>query len=139
MFCEDNFGHMRYLPPKEKTHAAGYGMYYHLDYHGDPISYEWINSTPLTAIWEQMTIAYEQGVRQVWIVNVGDLKGNEFPLSYFMALAYDYETWNVPNRTGQFTERWLRQQFGSQLCDEQISRIADILTEGILIIGNRRP
>ena len=139
MFCEDNFGHMRYLPPRENIHPAGYGMYYHLDYHGDPISYEWINSTPLTAIWEQMTIAYEQGVRQVWMVNVGDLKGNEFPLSYFMALAYDYETWSVPNQTGHFTEQWLRQQFGSQVCDGQISHLADILTEGILIIGKRRP
>lgn len=139
LFCEDNFGHMRYLPPRENIHPAGYGMYYHLDYHGDPISYEWINSTPLTAIWEQMTIAYEQGVRQVWMVNVGDLKGNEFPLSYFMALAYDYETWSVPNRTGQFTEQWLKQQFGSQLCVGQIRRLAEVLTEGILIIGKRRP
>lgn len=139
MFCEDNFGHMRYLPPREKKHPAGYGMYYHLDYHGDPISYEWINSTPLTAIWEQMTIAYEQGVRQVWMVNVGDLKGNEFPLSYFMALAYDYETWSAPNRTRRFTEQWLRQQFSGQLCDGQIRRLADVLTEGILLIGKRRP
>lgn len=139
MFCEDNFGHMRYLPTGDEHHTAGYGMYYHLDYHGDPISYEWINSTPLTAIWEQMTIAYEQGVRQVWMVNVGDLKGNEFPLSYFMALAYDYETWSAPNRTGCFTEQWLRQQFGSQLCDGQLRRLSDILTEGILLIGKRRP
>ena len=139
MFCEDNFGHMRYLPPKERSHAAGYGMYYHLDYHGDPISYEWINSTPLTAIWEQMTIAYEQGVRQVWIVNVGDLKGNEFPLSYFLSLAYDYETWSAPNRTGYFTEQWLRKQFGSQVDDGQIRRMAEVLTEGILLIGKRKP
>lgn len=139
MFCEDNFGHMRYLPPKENIHPAGYGMYYHLDYHGDPVSYEWINSTPLTAIWEQMTIAYEQGVRQVWIVNVGDLKGNEFPLSYFMELVYDYETWSAPNRTGKFTEQWLKQQFGTHLNDGQIARLQNVLTEGILIIGKRRP
>lgn len=139
MFCEDNFGHMRYLPPKEMPHAAGYGMYYHLDYHGAPVSYEWINSTPLTAIWEQMTIAYEQGVKEVWIVNVGDLKGNEFPLSYFMALAYDYETWSVPGQTGEFTKQWLRQQFGSRVSDAQISQLADILTEGILLIGKCRP
>ena len=139
MFCEDNFGHMRYLPPKEMPHAAGYGMYFHLDYHGDPISYEWINSTPLTAIWEQMTIAYEQGVKEVWIVNVGDLKGNEFPLSYFLSLAYDFDTWSVPGRTHEFTEQWLRQQFGSQLCDGQIRRLSEILTDGILIIGKRRP
>lgn len=141
MFCEDNFGHMRYLPQKDMPHAAGYGMYYHLDYHGDPISYEWINSTPLSSIWEQMTIAYEQGVREVWIVNVGDLKGNEFPLSYFLTLAYDFETWgsSAPNATGRFTRQWLKQQFKEQLCEEQIRRLSNILTEGILLIGKRRP
>ena len=71
MFCEDNFGHMRYLPDETmKKHQGGFGMYYHLDYHGSPVSYEWINSTPLTAIWEQMTLAYEHGIKDVWMVNV---------------------------------------------------------------------
>ena len=98
MFCEDNFGHMRFLPQEDwPKHEAGYGMYYHLDYHGGPVSYEWINSTPLSQIWEQMTVAYEHGIREVWMVNVGDLKGNEFPLSYFMELAYDYEKWGGSN------------------------------------------
>lgn len=141
MFCEDNFGHMRYLPSEKEPHEAGYGMYFHLDYHGEPISYEWINSTPLTAIWEQMTIAYEQGVRKVWMVNVGDLKGNEFPLSYFMELAYDFEAWgsNAPNRTRQFTEQWLRRQFGDQLPKGQITRLTALMTEGILLIAKCRP
>ena len=43
-------------------------MYYHFDYHGGPISYEWVNSTPLTKVWEQMSMAYDYGIRDVWIV-----------------------------------------------------------------------
>lgn len=141
MFCEDNYGHMRYLPEKEISHKGGYGMYYHLDYHGAPVSYEWINSTPLTAVWEQMTIAYEQGVRDVWMVNVGDLKGNEFPLSYFLTLAYDYETWGsaAPNTTRLFTKQWLEQQFGNYVTKVQIERLEHVLTEGIKLIGKCRP
>ncbi|MCD8337757.1 MAG: glycosyl hydrolase 115 family protein [Lachnospiraceae bacterium] len=75
------------------THPGGYGMYYHVDYHGSPISYEWVNSTPLTKIWEQMTQAWEYGIRDVWILNVGDVKFNEYPLGYFLSLAYDFETY----------------------------------------------
>ena len=68
-------------------------MYYHLDYHGGPVSYEWVASVPLTKIWEQMTEAYAYGVRELWIVNVGDLKFQEYPLNYFMEMAYDFDTW----------------------------------------------
>ncbi len=141
MFCEDNFGHMRYLPAKEENHSGGYGMYYHLDYHGDPISYEWINSTPLSAIWEQMTLAYEHGIQDVWMVNVGDLKGNEFPLSYFLELAYDYDTWGSTciNGTQAYTEKWMRTQFGEVVSGEVCTELANIMTKGVALIGRRRP
>ncbi len=98
MLCEDNYGHMRTLPREEmRGHKGGWGMYYHFDYHGGPISYEWIDSTPLSQTWEQMCQAYEYGIRDVWIVNVGDLKLHEVPLTYFMALAYDYDKWGYSN------------------------------------------
>lgn len=142
MFCEDNFGHMRYLPEKEwKVHQGGYGMYFHLDYHGAPVSYEWINSTPLSAIWEQMTLAYEYGIRDVWMVNVGDLKGNEYPLSYFMALAYDFERWGSPavNTTREFTEQWMRTQFGRDLPGAQCARMMNLLIDATALIGRHRP
>lgn len=141
MFCEDNFGHMRYLPEQKEKHSGGYGMYFHLDYHGAPVSYEWINSTPLSAVWEQMTLAYEYGIREVWMVNAGDLKGNEYPLSYFMELAYDYDTWGsgAPGKTGDYTELWVHRQFGSFITEEQKKILTRILVEGTALIGRRRP
>ncbi|HOV40497.1 MAG TPA: glycosyl hydrolase 115 family protein, partial [Oscillospiraceae bacterium] len=43
MLCDDNHGNLRTLPTeKMRSHKGGYGMYYHFDYHGGPISYEWI-------------------------------------------------------------------------------------------------
>ena len=107
MLCEDNFGNMRTLPERElRDRQGGWGMYYHFDYHGDPVSYEWVNSTYLPKVWEQMTMAYEFGIRDIWIVNVGDLKPQEFPLSYFMNLAYDFETngTTAPNMTAPISE-----------------------------------
>ncbi len=142
MLCDDNFGHMRFLPDKKmREHKGGYGMYYHLDYHGGPVSYEWINTTPLISIWEQMTEAYEYGVREVWMVNVGDLKGNEFPLSYFMDLAYNYEQWGIGalNSTNSYTEKWVRTQFGAELLEDEIVEIANVLTESVQLVSLRRP
>ena len=44
-----------------------------------------------------MCEAYEYGVRDVWLVNVGDLKFHEVPLTYFLELAYDYDKWGIRN------------------------------------------
>lgn len=142
MFCDDNFGNLRTLPTEElRNHKGGFGMYYHFDYHGGPISYEWINSSHLPKIWEQMTMAYEFGVRDLWVVNVGDIATQEFPLAYFLDLAYDFDRWGTKaiNKTGSYTRQWVRQQFG-HLCDEEdlaaISRILDGYTK---IAHNRKP
>ncbi len=98
MLCEDNHGFMRSLPTPEMTAAlqkrgCGWGMYYHVDYHGGPVSYEWMPSTPFSKLWEQMCLAYDAGIRDVWILNTGDLKGNEVSLAQFLDLAYDYDKW----------------------------------------------
>lgn len=135
MFCEDNFGYMRRLPQGQmQNHPGGLGMYFHLDYHGDPISYEWINSTPLYKIWEQMSVAYHHGVKKMWMVNVGDLKGNEYPLSYFMAMAYDFDKWGDGNLDSfkEYATYFSKQVFATD-------KVADVLTEGIDIIACRKP
>lgn len=142
MLCEDNFGNMRTLPPKENANRkGGWGMYYHFDYHGAPISYEWVNSTRLAKVWEQMTMAYEYGVREAWIVNVGDLKFNEFPLGYFMALAYDFEKWGSdhPNITETYTKQWLKKQFGAFIGEAEIEEIAEVIEEYTYLDSLRRP
>ena len=107
MLADDNFANVRTLPiEKEASRKAGWGMYYHFDYHGGPYSYEWVNVTPLEKIWEQMSMAYDYGVRDIWIVNVGDLKPMEFPVSYFLDLAYSFETWgtNGINKIRKYTK-----------------------------------
>lgn len=142
MLCDDNFGNTRGLPTEgERKHPGGYGMYYHFDYHGGPISYEWQNSTRLTKAWEQLTQAYEFGVRRLWIVNVGDLKGNEYPLSYFMDLAYDYDKWGIqaPNRTGEYLEQWIDRQFGDRLNEEQKNDLKGIIDDWTKWSAARKP
>lgn len=141
MFCEDNFGHMRTLPTEEiRNHKGGFGMYYHLDYHGGPISYEWVDSTPLSKIWEQMSMAYEYGIRKVWIVNVGDIKFHEVPLTYFLALAYDYDQWGYGNKNSykEYTASWAQKTFPAVSPDLQ-QKIGKVLTDYINVNHLRRP
>lgn len=145
MLCEDNFGHMRTLPTIElrekiKSMGGGFGMYYHFDYHGGPVSYEWMPSTPFSKTWEQMCMAYEYGVRDVWIVNVGDLKGNEVALSYFLDLAYDYDTWgnSAPNSWDAYISQWLAKTFPS--AEETLrEQMGQVLTQYVDMNGMRRP
>lgn len=141
MLCDDNYGNLRTLPTEEmRKHAGGYGMYYHLDYHGWPVSYEWINSSYLPKIWEQMSMAYDFGVRELWMVNVGDIATQEFPLSFFLDMAYDFDRWGsrALNCTQEYTRKWVRQQFGSGE-EETQDTIADILEQYTKIIHRRRP
>lgn len=142
LLCEDNWGNMRALPEAfERNHKGGFGMYFHLDYHGDPVSYEWVSSTELSKIWEQMTEAYEYGVRELWIVNVGDVKFQEFPLNYFMDLAYDFEKWGslAPNSTKEYTKAWIEFVFGSYTSKEEREEIQEVLEGHLKINALRKP
>lgn len=142
LLADDNFGNLRKIPAgNEQRRSAGWGMYYHFDYHGGPHSYEWVNTIPLGKIWEQMCMAFDYGIREVWIVNVGDLKPMELPVSYFMDLAYDFEAWGTAamNRTEEYTERWVRQQFGHVLDQKAIRGTAQLLTDYTRMNGRRKP
>lgn len=93
-------------------------MYYHFDYVGDPRDYKWINTVQLQKTWEQMSLAYERHARQIWIVNVGDLKPLEVPIDYFMSLAYDFDTWGPMEKVLDWTKAWAAREFGEEFAKE---------------------
>ena len=134
MFCDDNFSYMRTLPTLEQQKKiAGLGMYYHFDYVGAPKSYTWVQNTQLSKVWDQMTIAYDYGIDDVWIVNVGDLKPMELDISYFLDLAYNYEYYGVNGheKLDEYKKDWAKKQFykseESGLSEEDCNEIASII------------
>ena len=140
LLSDDNFGNLRTVPDdKSKDRKAGWGLYYHFDYHGGPISYEWVNSSPIARVREQLTTAYENNIRKLWVVNVGDLRPQEFPLSYYMALAYDYETYSREDVTHEFCLNWIRKQFGEYIDDDLCKCCADCLNGYVELNGACRP
>ena len=142
MLSDDNFGNLRSLPTREMLrHPGGFGLYYHLDFHGGAYAYDWMNTNYLPKMWEQLTTAYEGGIREVWIANVGDVCLLEYPLCYFMDLAYDMDAYGVrhPNETPIWTDDWVRRQFGGWFDGEVQKRIAQVLWDYTLINHNRKP
>jgi hypothetical protein len=91
-------GEMKKTSGSFKTlHKGGYGMYYHFDYVGGPRNSKWINISPIQRVWEQMNLSYEHKVDKVWVVNVGDLKPMEFPISFFLEMAWNPKQFNSKN------------------------------------------
>lgn len=135
LLCDDNWGNLRKLPKiTDAPRKGGYGIYYHFDYVGGPRNYKWVNTNPIPRVWEQMHLAYEYGVRDIWIVNVGDIKPMEFPISFFLDYAWN-PTLIKATDVQQYTEDWAAAQFGRQHAKE----IADILAKYAKYNGRRKP
>ncbi|MFD1255167.1 glycosyl hydrolase 115 family protein [Mucilaginibacter terrae] len=135
LLCDDNWGNIRKLPKLgEKPRKGGYGIYYHYDYVGGPRNYKWLNTNPITKVREQMNLAYEHNARQVWIVNVGDLKPMEFPIEFFLDYAWNPNKWPASSMQ-EYTRLWAQQQFGPQ----HASAIASIISKYTKYNGRRKP
>lgn len=136
LWAEDNWGNVRRLPTAaERSRSGGAGVYYHFDYHGGPRSYQWINTSPIAKVWDQMSLAKRYGADRIWIVNVGHFnKSGEFPMEFFLRLAWDTERWTNDN-LDEFTERWAAREFGEQHATE----IARLITAYSKFNGRRKP
>ncbi|MCM1355408.1 MAG: glycosyl hydrolase 115 family protein [Staphylococcus sp.] len=126
LLCDDNWGNVRRLPDaKERQHPGGWGMYYHVDYVGAPRNSKLLNCTPIQNMWEQLQLTYDYGVDRLWILNVGDLKPMEYPITLFLDMA-----WNPRSRNLADPLDHTREFFSSILGEnqaEEATRIFNLL------------
>ncbi len=135
LICDDNWGNIRRVPAlNERKRKGGYGMYYHFDYVGGPRSYKWINTNPIARVWEQMNLAWQHGIDKIWIVNVGDIKPMEFPISFWCDYAWNPDAFGADDLQ-KYTEDWAKAQFGQ----EHATEIADIVSLYTKYNGRRKP
>ena len=135
MLADDNVGNLRRLPSAaERGRKGGFGVYFHMDMHGGPFAYQWINSNPLPKIWEQMNLANHYGANEMWIANVGDLKPLELPIEFFLAMA-----WNpadvAKDKIADWTRDWAERQFGP----DHATEIAFLAARYAKYNGMRKP
>ncbi len=134
LFADDNWGNIRRLPPIGERRAGGAGVYYHFDYVGGPRNYKWLDTNAIPRVWQQMRMADDYGADRLWIVNVGDLKPMEYPIGFFLDMA-----WN-PKRMGlaamqAYPAKWATAQFGGAHGAE----IGALLTRYGQLASRRKP
>lgn len=118
MWVDDNHGYIRQMPNQaEQARAGGNAVYYHLSYWGSPDSYLWLSSISPSLCSYELSKAYQQGIRNQWIINVGDIKPAEEELEFCMDLAWDINSW-TPERAHLYTLDWARRTFGPDVAEE---------------------
>ena len=118
LLTDDNWGNVCRLPnEKERKHPGGWGMYYHVDYVGAPRNTKWINVTPIQGMWEQLHLTYEYGVDKLWVLNVGDLKPMEYPITFFLDMAWNPDAYTAENFLSH-ARKFCAQAFGEEQADE---------------------
>lgn len=124
-WVDDNHGYIRQLPTAtEQTRSGGHGIYYHLSYWGTPADYLWICSTSPSLISYELIKGYENGIRDLWVINVGDIKPAEAELEFCMDLAWDVDAWQ-PEKAYLYSRYWAAKTFGEDVAD----KIAEIKLE----------
>jgi hypothetical protein len=117
MWPDDNHGYIRQLPtPAERARGGGSGIYYHISYWGTPNDYLWLCTTPPALIWSEMSKAYDYGARQIWVLNVGDIKPGELCTQFFIELARDPEKFRNFDQLA-YLKDWAGKTFGAQFAD----------------------
>ena len=119
LISDDNWGDIRRVPvnDKERKRKGGWGIYYHVDYVGAPRNSKWLNITQTQQMFEQLSLAYDHGIQRMWILNVGDLKPMEYPITLFMDMAWNPKAYNQQNITDH-TRAFFRTVCGDAIATE---------------------
>ncbi len=123
-WVDDNHGYIRQLPnEKEQKRSGGSGVYYHFSYWGLPQDYLWLCSTSPVLTSYEMSKAYDQNARTIWVFNAGDIKPAELELQFGMDLAWDVKAWS-PGKAHSYPAYWASETFGKEF-GERIGRIKE--------------
>lgn len=134
-WTDDNYGYIRQLPTvEEQRRSGGSALYYHVSYWGFPHDHLWLCTTPPALMREELTKAYDHGVRKYWVLNVGDIKPAEADIDYFLQLA-----WNEPAMATVDQHTFFTRWFGEQFPTADASELASIMDEATRLNFIRKP
>ncbi len=133
---DDNFGNIRQLPDKkEQKRSGGSGIYYHFQWiNGATSAYPWLYTSPPALTWLEMKKAYDSNARELWIVNVGDIKPAELGIEHFMQMAWNMDEFEN-NNPEKFLTKWATREFGT----DYAGRIAMVFEKYFELCYARRP
>lgn len=111
IWSNDNYGYVRRYPSeKEKSRIGGNGIYYHNSYWAPAgRSYVFLCSTPLAHTKNELSKAYAEGIRKLWVMNIGAIKPLEQEMSFLARLAWDIDKKDVD--VDEFVAEWIDKTF----------------------------
>ena len=131
---EDNYGYLNQLgTARERARSGGNGIYYHVSYWGRPHDYLWLGTTHPALIRDQLQRAWTTGAHRLWMLNVGDIKPNEYLAEYFLDAAFDASV--LRQDPARHLAAWAGRQFGAVHGEE----IAAIKRAYYRLAWERRP
>ena len=149
LICDNNWGYLRRTGPgKELNRKGGLGLYYHIDMNGGPWNDRWVTTTTVPKLREQLHLAYQTGIDDLWIINVGDLKPKEMPIDFIMRYAWNPDLIK-PGGEQAYLAEWAAQCFGDSLADDVADIVArytkynlwrkpEVQVPGIFSVANHR-
>lgn len=86
--------------------------------------------------YEQMSQAVEREARQIWIVNVGDLKPYELNIEFFITYGWNASLWSYDN-LDTFVSAWAQREFDVDV--DTADTISEVMTNLTRWNNRRKP
>jgi hypothetical protein len=113
VWTNDNYGYIRRFPSEaEQKRSGGHGLYYHSSYWASPsTSYLATSSTPLALMKSELRKAWDNGIRDMWVNNVGGLKPLEQETEFFLRSAWQAGKETTTVSTESYLTQWIDHTF----------------------------
>lgn len=136
IWANDNYGNIRRYPSaSERERSGGHGLYYHSSYWAPRnMHYLFINSTPLAKMKNEFQKAWNNGIRKMWVLNVGAIKPIEQDLEFFTRFSWEIGKETTTKDVLLFLEDWINRDFSGQIGNET----AKLLNEFTQVVNVRK-
>jgi len=140
MWTNDNFGYVRRVGGPQ-CQGYGGGIYWHASYHGSPHGYIHLCTTPPAFMWYELVAkCWENGVRDVWMVNAGDVFQAEILLDAYGRFASAPDEWKTKaNPQGDVLKEWVNDAFclarrrgGAERTEKSGNKLGDLCVSASL-------
>lgn len=136
VWTDDNYGYIRSLSnTEEQKRSGGAGVYYHVSYWGRPHDYLWLDTTNPYLLQEEMMKAYNLNNKNIWILNVGDIKPAEYNTQLFMDMAFDADKFQESKAIAVHQKQFYGEVFG----DKYAEKITNIQADYYQLAFERKP
>ena len=111
LWVNDNFGYVRRLGGPQ-CEGYGQGIYWHVSYWGLPHCYLQLCTTPPAFMWYELVAkCANNGVRDLWMLNVGDVFQAEILMYCYGKFAADPDYWMTrPDPQSEVLGMWVKER-----------------------------